>query len=69
MLESRRFRNTNSLFDLTETEIIGRYKLPGKTFLAVLDDIKDDGDPATQRCPAVHGIVLPSVFLMKRQYL
>lgn len=46
-----------SLFDSTETEINRRYRLPGQTILTILDDLKEDIEPAAQRCHAIPGIV------------
>uniref|UniRef100_A0A667Z914 DDE Tnp4 domain-containing protein n=1 Tax=Myripristis murdjan TaxID=586833 RepID=A0A667Z914_9TELE len=46
-----------SLFDLTETKIIHRYRLPGQIILALLDDIKNDIEPATLRSHVINGIV------------
>lgn len=53
----RIYRKRVSLFDLSHNEIICRYRLPGRMILALLDDIKDDTEPATQRSHALPGIV------------
>lgn len=53
----RIFRRRISLFDLSETEIIRRHRLPAQAILDLLDAIKDDIEPATQRSHAMPGIV------------
>lgn len=55
--QERVFRRRISLFDLSDNDIVRRYRLPGHAIIALLDEIKDDIEPITQRSHAVPGIV------------
>ncbi|KAJ8349392.1 hypothetical protein SKAU_G00245220 [Synaphobranchus kaupii] len=54
--QERVFRRRISLFDLSDNDIVRRYRLPGHAIIALQDEIKDDIEPITQRSHAVPGI-------------